>query len=330
MASFDLPEEAEARLIQMARRQMEAQAAEETAKLNALDRQIAQKEAEGRETRAAIAKVEAGLPLLAEQRDIRAAYLQREWGNRLTYLQTQQQLVEAQHELEVQKEKWDETVQALASLQQQRVQAQAEYRKSLLIDLAKAEVPAKEHEQELAKAAQKRALRTLRSPVEGTVQQLAVHTLGGVVTPAQQLMVVVPAGTGLEIEATLPNKDVGFVHEGQPVEVKVEAFTFTRYGLLHGTVTGLSQDAVSPPDQSQRDGRKEVDANNDEQAHQDGQPTYVALVSLDRTSVRTENGDSLLESGMAVVVEIKTGQRRVIDFMLSPLMRVRQEAFRDR
>ena len=175
VASFDLPEEAEARLIQMARRQMEAQAAEETAKLNALDRQIAQKEAEGRETRAAIAKVEAGLPLLAEQRDIRAAYLQREWGNRLTYLQTQQQLVEAQHELEVQKEKWDETVQALASLQQQRVQAQAEYRKSLLIDLAKAEVPAKEHEQELAKAAQKRALRTLRSPVEGTVQQLAVH-----------------------------------------------------------------------------------------------------------------------------------------------------------
>ena len=163
-----------------------------------------------------------------------------------------------------------------------------------------------------------------------TVKIGEADTLGGVVTPAQQLMVVVPAGTGLEIEATLPNKDVGFVHEGQPVEVKVEAFTFTRYGLLHGTVTGLSQDAVSPPDQSQRDGRKEVDANNDEQAHQDGQPTYVALVSLDRTSVRTENGDSLLESGMAVVVEIKTGQRRVIDFMLSPLMRVRQEAFRDR
>ena len=285
--------------------------------------------AEGREAYAAIEKVETSLPLLAEQRDIRAAYVQREWGNRLTYLQTQQQLLEAQHELDVQKERRDGTVHAMASLQQQRAQAQAEYRKGLLTDLAKAELSSKEHE-EVAKAARKRALRTLRAPVDGTVQQLAVHTLGGIVTPAQQLMVVVPAGTALEIEATLPNKDVGFVHAGQPVEVKVEAFTFTRYGLLHGTVTGLSQDAVSSSDQPQRDGHKEPNANSDEQTGGVAQTAYVAMISIDKASMHTEYGETALEPGMAITAEIKTGRRRVIDFLLSPLARLRQDAFEER
>ena len=317
-------------MLLIAHQQMEAQAAEHRAKLDNLDKQIAQKEAEGRGTAAAIAKVEADIPLLTEQRDIRKTYVDREWGNRLTYLQVQQQLVEAQHELEVQREKGQETKQALASLQQQRMQAEAEYRKGLYADLAKAELSAKEHEQDLAKAVQKRGLRTLRAPVDGTVQQLAVHTLGGIVTPAQQLMVVVPKGTGLEIEATLPNKDVGFVHVGQPVEIKVEAFTFTRYGLLHGSVTALSQDVVALPDQSQRDGRKDIEAANDEQARQAGQSTYVALASLERTSIRTEAGDSPLEPGMAVTTEIKTGKRTVISYLLSPLLRFRQEGLRER
>ena len=329
-ALFTPPDDGEPRMVLMAHQQMEAQAAEHGAKLDNLDRQIAQKEAEGREIAASIAKVEASLPLLTEQRDIRQTYVQREWGNRLTYLQTQQQLVEAQHELEVQKEKQQETAASLAALRHQKAEVTAEYRKGLLADLAKAEVSGKEHGEELRKASQKRDLRTLRAPVNGTVQQLAVHTLGGIVTPAQQLMVVVPKGTGLEIEATLPNKDVGFVHKGQPVEIKVEAFTFTRYGLLHGRVKSLSQDVVAPQDQAQRDGRKDTEATNDEQARQAGQPTYVALVSLDATGVNTEDGLSPLEPGMAVTTEIKTGKRTVISYLLSPLLRFRQEGLRER
>jgi hemolysin D len=181
----------------------------------------------------------------------------------------------------------------------------------------------------MKKAVLKRGLRTLRAPVDGTVQQLAVHTLGGVVTPAQQLMVVVPKGTGLEIEATLPNKDVGFVHKGQSVEIKVEAFTFTRYGLLRGTVTNLSQDVVAPQDDA-RGTRSRDDDANDEEKRQAGQPTYVALVSLDSTSIRTEDGVTPLEPGMAVTTEIKTGRRTVISDLLSPLSRLRREEMRER
>src|SRR5512142_819738 len=89
------------------------------------------------------------------------------------------------------------------------------------------------------------AEQVLRAPVDGTVQQLAIHTVGGVVTPAQQLMVVVPADSRLEIEAMVPNKDIGFVRAGQPAEIKVDTFNFTRYGLLHGEVTDVSPDAIT-------------------------------------------------------------------------------------
>ena len=318
------------RMALTASRQYDEQAAEHRAKLDNLDRQIAQKRAEGRETAAAIEKVTMSLPLLSEQRDIRQSLLQNQYGSRLAYLQVQQQVVESQHELAGDREKLEEGVQALAALDRQKAEVVAEYRKGLLTDLAKAEVSASEHGEELAKAEDKRALRTLRAPVDGTVQQLAVHTLGGVVTPAQQLMVVVPQGTGLEIEATLPNKDVGFVHKGQEVEIKVEAYTFTRYGLLHGRVTSLSQDAVAAQDPQQHDGRKDTEAQNDEQARQAGQASYVAHVALERTTIRTEDGVSELEPGMAVTAEIKTGRRTVISYLLSPLLRLRQEGLRER
>ena len=80
--------------------------------------------------------------------------------------------------------------------------------------------------------------------MDGTVQQLAVHTDGGVVTPAQALMAIVPADSHLEIEAMVSNRDIGFVHAGQEAEIKVDTFNFTRYGLLHGTVVSVSQDAI--------------------------------------------------------------------------------------
>jgi hemolysin D len=173
----------------------------------------------------------------------------------------------------------------------------------------------------------------LAAPVDGTVQQLAVHTVGGVVTPAQQLMVIVPKGAGLEIEATLANRDVGFVSKGQEVEVKVEAFTFTRYGLLHGTVTSVSQDAVAPQDASSdtRNNRKDdADLSNNEEDRQSRQAAYVAHVALAERGIQTEQGFTPLEPGMAVTAEIKTGQRRVISYLLSPLLRYKQEGLRER
>lgn len=330
-ASLVAPADVDVTMLSVSQREMQAQIAEHNAKREGLDRQSAQKRAEGREIKAAIEKIEAGLPLISEQRDIRSALLGNQYGSRLAYLQVQQQVVESQHELDAQRHRQEENAEALAALVHQYAQVDAEFHKDLLTDLAKAQVLASEHREEIAKSAMRRTLRTLRAPVGGTVQQLAVHTLGGVVTPAEQLMVIVPQGSTLEIEATLTNRDVGFVHKGQPAEIKVATFDFTRYGLLHGNVANVSQDAIPLPSGGDaRNGSHQGGQEISEEARQDGQPSYVAHIALDAKGVRTEQGFTELEPGMAVTVEIKTGKRAIIDFLLSPLQRLKSESLVER
>ncbi|MEW6642685.1 MAG: HlyD family type I secretion periplasmic adaptor subunit [Pseudomonadota bacterium] len=332
IASFAPPAEADVALVVNARRQMEAQAAEQDAKLASLDRQIDQKRAETSETRATIDKIEAVLPILQGQRDIREKVMQMEYGSRLLFLQAEQQYVEQKHLLVAEQHRLDEVTQAVGALERQRAQADAEYRKSLLADLAKVKVQASEHGEEAVKVAQKRELQTLRAPLDGSIQQLMVHTIGGVVTPAQQLMVIVPREARLEIEANLANKDIGFVHPGQDVEIKVETFNFTRYGLIHGTVTSVSRDAVALDlaTSDRHDRTPDPAQARSEEERQARQPSYVAHVALNQTGIETEQGYTRLEPGMAVIAEIKTGQRRVVEYLLSPLLRVRQEAARER
>jgi hemolysin D len=331
-AQFAPPETAPAGLVATAQRQMEAQAAEQAAKLASLDRQSAQKDAERREAEASIAKIEATLPLLRSQRDIREHLLQNEYGSRLLYLQAEQQVVEQEHELIVQRHKRDEIGEAQAAIGRQRAQAEAEYRKGVLADLAKAEGQANEHREEVVKATQRRELQTLTAPVDGTVQQLAVHTLGGVVTPAQALLVVVPAESHLEIEAMVPNRDIGFVHEGETAEIKVDTFNFTRYGLLHGKVLSVSQDAITRDRPRDKSGMAaQMTGDSDTSSEPKGQElVYAARVSLDRMQMQVEGRLVDLAPGMAVTVEIKTGSRRVIEYLLSPLLRYKQASFRER
>lgn len=160
------------------------------------------------------------------------------------------------------------------------------------------------------------------------VQQLSVHTVGGVVTPAQTLAVIVPTDGPIEIEAMVSNRDIGFVHAGQDVAIKVDTFNFTRYGLLGGKVLSVSPDSivhdrVEGPD---RFGRAVPDTSEPK-----GQELlYVAHVSLDRTNIQIEDKEIDLFPGMAVTAEIKIGSRTIISYLLSPLLRYAQESFRER
>ncbi len=168
----------------------------------------------------------------------------------------------------------------------------------------------------------------LCSVTEITPQQLSVHTIGGVVTPAQGLLVIVPDQDGLIAEVQVNNDDVGFVHEGQTAEIKVETFNFTRYGLIEGTVTSLSRDVVA-------DSAKPQDKKNEAQDTKiedpdPPKPTYVARITLSRDWMATENGHVPLGPGMAVTGEIQTGRRRIIDFLLSPIVRRIRESGHER
>lgn len=175
--------------------------------------------------------------------------------------------------------------------------------------LAEAKTRAHSLSQEASKARTRASAQHLAAPIDGVVQQLAIHTVGGIVTPAQQLLVIAPQEGDLEIEAWVENKDIGFVDENQPAEIKVEAFPFTRFGTIEGRVVSLSRDAV-PVDKVGL--------------------VYTARVSLARSSIRVENKDIRLSPGMVVAVEIKTGKRRLIEYFLSPLVQAAQNSIRER
>jgi hemolysin D len=150
----------------------------------------------------------------------------------------------------------------------------------------------------------------LRAPIDGVVQQLAVHTVGGVVAAGDELMLIVPRSGGLEIEAWIANKDIGFVHAGQAATVKVETFPFTTYGTIDGELAALAADAV----------------NDDERGL-----VYRARVTLQTTLVVSRAGRAMaLGPGMAVSVEFALGRRRIIEFLAAPLLRYRAEALRER
>src|SRR5262249_56109911 len=116
--------------------------------------------------------------------------------------------------------------------------------------------------EDVMKAEQKTRLQRLTAPVDGVVQQLTIHTVGGVVTPAQALLVVVPSDSRLEIEAMVSNRDIGFVRSGQEAEIKVDTFNFTRYGLLRGEVLSVSRDAIVRDKPQDRAGDQKAGAPN--------------------------------------------------------------------
>jgi membrane fusion protein, hemolysin D len=330
LEDFRPPAGASRVLIEMNRQFLISQTAEQQAKLAALDRQIAQKEAERDTTVASIAKLEATIPVLAQRVDVRKYLFDKELGSKLTYLTEYQGLVAQKHDLLVLKSKYREADAAVAALVETRVQTEAQYRRTWFEELAKAEQKAAGFAQDVIKAEQRTKLQALTAPVDGVVQQLAVHTVGGVVTPAQPLAVVVPLDSHLEIEAMVSNRDIGFVHSGQEAEIKIDTFSFTRYGLLHGRVLNVSQDAIARDKPQDKSNDKAPGAENSTSEPKGQELNYAARVSLDRTQMQVEDKLVNLSPGMAVTVEIKTGTRRIISYLLSPLLRYKQEVLRER
>ncbi|WP_460290074.1 HlyD family type I secretion periplasmic adaptor subunit [Bradyrhizobium diazoefficiens] len=329
IAAFRSPNGASAAEIEMHRQFLISQRAEQGAKLAEIERQQGQKEAERATTSASVAKLQATIPVLQERVDIRKGLVDKALASKVVYLSEYQELVGLQQDLVLQQSRLGEADAAIALLKETKDRTAAEYRRATYDALAKAEQKAASAAQEVVKAERRTKLQHLTAPVDGVVQQLAVHTVGGVVTPAQALAIVVPSESQLEIEAMLSNRDIGFVHPGQTAEIKIDTFNFTRYGLLHGDVLSVSTDAITRDRQGGPNDRASGTAQGSSEPK--GQELeYAARISLDRTHMQVEDKLVKLGPGMAVTVEIKTGARRIISYLLSPLARYKQEALRER
>jgi hemolysin D len=329
-ADFVAPAGADPVLVSTHRQLLLNQVNEHRAKIASLVRQQAQKEAEQATIGATIHKLEATIPVVQQRVDIRKNLMEKELTSKIVYFEVLQLLVEQQEELNVQKSHLTEAEAAVAAIRETRGQAVAEFRKSLSDELAKAEQKASGLTQDLIKAERKTTLQRLTAPVDGVVQQLAIHTVGGVVTPAQALMVIVPNDSRLEIEAMVSNRDIGFIHTGQEAQIKIDTFNFTRYGLLRGEVLSVSQDAIIRDQPQDRSGDRRQGSQNDSSEPKGQELNYSARISLDRTKMQVEERTVNLSPGMAVTVEIKTGTRTILSYVLSPILRYQQEALRER
>jgi hemolysin D len=319
------PPRASPEQVNMAEKFLSGQVSQYRSKLAALIGEEVQKRAELDSQKVAIGKIEALLPLMQERTQMRKTLFEHQTGTKIAYLQDQQELLSSQKDLEVQTSRLKEMEAAVVAAKAKIEETRSEFRRGLLSDLAEANRKASGLAQDVTKSEQRTRYQALTAPIDGTVQQLAVHSIGGVVTPAQTLLAIVPSDSRLEIEAMVDDQDIGFVHAGQDAAIKVDTFNFTRYGLRHGKVVSVSQDAI--PREGSKTDQKQQNAGNDGRG---SEPTFAARVSLDQTEMQVDDKLLSLSPGMGVSVEIKTGTRRIIDYLLSPLLRHAQESLRER
>jgi hemolysin D len=310
---LELPPELERQIsasdIALQTEMLKSECSEHRARLATLDNTIASREAELAALAEDVKKLEGTLPLITRRADALKGLLAKKLAAEQAWLELEEKRIDQQQELAVQKNRTRQVEASIREARQQREALDAEFRHQLLAKLSETDRRIDQLQQERVKAAQRTELQHLTAPVSGVVQQLAVHTIGGVVTPAQELMKIVPESENLEVEAWILNKDIGFVEEGQAAEVKIETFPFTKYGTIDADVIDVSNDAIT----DEKNGL-----------------VYAARVLLQKSAIKLEAKRVNLVPGMAVTVEVKTGTRRLIEFVLSPLLRYKQESLGER
>ena len=309
LATFEIPADADGAYVVLQQQLLRDQLAEYQAKGAAAQHLVEQYQAVLEQTKENILRLEATVPMETERAEAYKKLLEHEAVTKMDFLQAEGQRIDKTQELAGQKKKLQQDRAALAEAEKHYRAMASEFQQTKQAELSALETKAASLAQEVMKAGQKAGLQRLTSPIDGVVQQLAVHTVGGVVTPAQQLLIVVPRDHPVEVEAQVENKDVGFVQEGQPVEIKVETFQFTLYGTIPGHVLTVSDDAAP---------LEKIGL------------VYPVRVSLDRSTIQVDGKQVNLSPGMAVTVEIKTGQRRIIAYLLSPLLKSMKESLRER
>ncbi len=277
------------------------------------DQQLAsvkeQRKAERTSTQAQISKLAAMTQIEGQRVSDYRELVAQDYLAKHSLLEQESKYIQAKNDLASQQSTLQQITQAIKQAEDERILNTQTIKRDTLDVLRQANEQIGQLEPEAAKAEQRKQLLTLTAPVDGTVQQLAMHTIGGVVTAAQPIMVIVPSEDKLEIEAIVPNKDIGFVQAGQEVVVKIESFPYTRYGYLTGKVKTVSFDAVENKDLGL---------------------VYTAIVSLDKDTLNIEGKPVRLDAGMNATAEIKTGKRSVISYLLSPLQTKVDESLRER
>jgi hemolysin D len=292
-----------------AQTQLAAEWSDVASRLAKLASEEARRQAEVSTARELIAKLDVTLPLARRREQdiehlVSNGFMAAHAGQDRT-----RERIEIERDLATLRARLVEAQAALQESQAARTAYLAETRRTLREREAQAELKGQQFAQEHAKAMAREGLTVLKAPASGTVQQVSVHTTGGVVTEAQTLMVIVPQDTEVTAEVSVENKDAGFVSEGLTAEIKLETFPFTHYGTVPAKVTRVSADAV-------------VDEKRG--------AVFPATLTLATNVIRVDGREVRLTPGMNVTGEIKTGRRTVLAYLLAPILKLRDEGLRER
>lgn len=321
---FRAPAGAPDEIVAINERLLADQIAHHRARLREIDGMTAERRARIRTLGAGLAKHRKLLPILRERTRMHETLYRKDHGSRLDLFREQERLVELEGELALAREEIPRAEASLAALRAQRQQTLSGFDRENRAALAAVRERMLVLRQDIRKAREHRARHTLVSPVDGVVQDLAVHTENGMVEPGARLMVIVPRNTGIRVEAFVSNADIGFVKPGQRVTLKVTTFDFRRYGALEGTVSHIGEDAVNPGPQSGSlpPAGVAVPAT--------AGPMFKALIKLDQDYMDVEGRTIPLVPGMTAEAAFILGRQRIIDYVLLPLRGYRQDAFREK
>ena len=256
-----------------------------------------------------ITKIKASLPLLQERYDAKKTLSDKGLGRKDELLELEERLVNQKQEINVQYAHLQELQEKLRSNQSVSRQTKSDFELALSGEIIETEATIKSTEANLPSSRYKKEQTNITAPVDGVIEQSILRAPGQVVQAAEQIMLIVPASDVLETEFKLFNKDIGFVKIGQSVDIRIDTFQFTKYGSVQGKITDISSDAIEDPDMGF---------------------IYTARASMERDFMEVEGRKIPLTSGMSTTAAIKIGKRRVIEFLLTPLLRYKENAFRER
>ena len=312
----------------------QAEMSQYQAQVESLQAQLAEKTARSTRLKDSSAAREKVIASLSEKLEMKQTLEARQSGSHAAVLDASQLVENEQRNLADDRGQMLENDAAAVSLRRRLDQAKRDFLATQNQKLSDAQRKRDDVEQTFVKASDKAQHARLVAPIDGTVQQIAVTTVGQVVTSGQPLMVIVPSSGALEVMALVQNQDIGFIKPDQEVVLKVEAFPFSHYGTLKGTVKRISNEAVDSQEATASSDASTLARPINGSAVTGSQKVqnlvYPVTVQLDQTSINADGKDVPLMPGMMVTAEVQTGSRRVIQYLLAPIWEASSQAAHER
>ena len=307
--ALNLPASASAQETQLYQHLLWQQWQQYWSQYQSLQSSLRKTQAEQAASKEVVSKLEQTLPIVTKRATTLDNLHKKDFASETDYLQAEQERIQNQQDLAAEKQRYQQLKAAESEVREQINTHIAQASGALLTQIADQQRQIAALNEEFTKATDLNDKQILYAPVAGRVQELAINTVGGVVTEAQQLMLVIPDEEQLEVEVFLENKDIGFVHEEMPAEVKIHTFPFTKYGVIDAEVSNVSSDAIVDEQQGL---------------------IYSMQLRMAKNTIAVNGKEVNLMPGMAVTAEVKTGKRRIIEFFLAPLLRAKSESIRER